>query len=198
MQQHPRPMRSRGTPIHSSGRPSSYSETGSEPMPEGHRSCDVLDDCFEALSLTARVPDSGRQRPFAASGSSRWPNIVPDSLTRLRALPPSNVKFGGTADSRPRDWPTSGMGARRHSPAKSERQQPVCSCQRSALSMSCAAVPVMLLNAAIAPKSTPFSSAEVSRASTGPSVADAAMLERDLSRVDAAAMNDTVASDADA
>ena len=140
----------------------------------------------------------GRERPFAASGSSRWPNIVPDSLSRLRALPPSNVKFGGTADSRPRDWPTSGMGARRHSPAKSERQQPVCSCQRSALSMSCAAVPVMLLNAAIVPKSTPFSSAEVSRASTGPSVADAAMLERDLSRVDAAAMNDTVASDADA
>ena len=85
-----------------------------------------------------------------------------------------------------------------HSPAEVECLQPVCSCQRSALSMSCAAVPVMLLNAAIAPKNTPFSSAEVSRASTGPSVADAAMLERDLSRVDAAAMNDTVASDADA
>ena len=89
------------------------------------------------LGTTAfRVRDSvrpmsglGRQRPFAASGSSRWPNIVPDSLTRLRAPPPPNVKFGGRADSRPRTWATSGIGVHRHLPAKSERQQPVWSCQ---------------------------------------------------------------------
>ena len=72
-----------------------------------------------------RPPASGRQRPFAASGSSRWPNVIADSLTRLRAPPPPNVKFGGRADSRPRTWATSGIGVHRHSPAKSERQQPV-------------------------------------------------------------------------
>ena len=50
-------------------------------------------------------------------------------MTCPAALPPPNGKFRGTPDSRPRDWPTSGIGARRHSLAKSERQQPVCSCR---------------------------------------------------------------------
>jgi len=67
-----------------------------------------------------------RQRPFAASGSSRWLGLVSASLTRLCFQPP-NVKFRGTADSRPRHWSTSGIGVRRHSPAKSERQQTVLS-----------------------------------------------------------------------
>ena len=72
-----------------------------------------------------RMTGMGRQRPFAASGSSRWPDLDADSLTCLRAPPPPNVKSRGTADSRQRSWPTSGIGTRRHSPAKSERQQTV-------------------------------------------------------------------------
>ena len=67
----------------------------------------------------------GRQRPIAASGSSRWPDLVAESVTHLRVPPSPNVKFRSTADGRPRSWPTSGIGARRHSPVKSERQQPV-------------------------------------------------------------------------
>ncbi len=67
----------------------------------------------------------GRQRPISASGSSRWPDLVADSVTHLRVPPSPNVKFRGAADSRHRNWPTSGIGARRHSPAKSERRQTV-------------------------------------------------------------------------
>jgi len=52
--------------------------------------------------------------------------IVAETLTRLCGPPPPNVKFRGIADSRQRSWPTSGIGARRHSPANSERQHPVC------------------------------------------------------------------------
>ena len=69
----------------------------------------------------------GRQRPFGASGSSRWPDLVAESVTHLRVPPSPNVKFRGTADSRPRNWPRSGIGTRRHSPAESERLQPVSS-----------------------------------------------------------------------
>jgi hypothetical protein len=36
----------------------------------------------------------GRQRPFAASGSSRWPDLVTESLTRQCVPPPPSVKFG--------------------------------------------------------------------------------------------------------
>ena len=55
---------------------------------------------FVAPNRPTRRTAVGRQRPFVASESSQWPNSVPESLTRLRALPPSNVKFGGewTAD----------------------------------------------------------------------------------------------------
>jgi hypothetical protein len=35
----------------------------------------------------------GRQRSFAASGSSRWPGLVAELVTRQRAPPPPNVKF---------------------------------------------------------------------------------------------------------
>jgi hypothetical protein len=69
----------------------------------------------------------GRQRPFAASGSSRWPGLVAESLTHACVPPPPNVKFRGTADSRPRGWPTSGIGSRRHSPATFDRPLPVSS-----------------------------------------------------------------------
>ncbi len=61
----------------------------------------------------------GRQRPFSASGSCRWLGLVAASLTRLCFQPP-NVKFRGTADGCQRNWPTSGIGVRRHSQAKSE------------------------------------------------------------------------------
>jgi len=44
-----------------------------------------------------------------------------------RALPRTKVRFQGTPDIRPGGRPTSGIGARRHSPAKSERQQSVWS-----------------------------------------------------------------------
>lgn len=40
-----------------------------------------------------RMSVQGRQRPVAASGSSRWPVLVVESLTRLRAPSPPNVKF---------------------------------------------------------------------------------------------------------
>jgi len=51
-------------------------------------------------------------------------------VTRRQVLPPPNVKFRGTADSRPRNWRRSGIGACWQSPAKSERQQPVWSGRR--------------------------------------------------------------------
>lgn len=75
----------------------------------------------------AQTSGLGRQRPLAVGGSSRWHRLVAESLTRPRAPPPPNVKFRGTADIRPRNFPTSGIGARRRSPAESERQQPVSS-----------------------------------------------------------------------
>lgn len=37
--------------------------------------------------------------------------------------PLTNVKFRGAAVNRPRNWPRSGIGASRRSPAKFERQQ---------------------------------------------------------------------------
>ena len=81
---------------------------------------------WRADFLIDRMTGSGRQRPVAASGSSRWLGLVAASLARPCFLSP-NVKFRGTADSRQRNWPTSGIGARRHSPANSERLQTVLS-----------------------------------------------------------------------
>jgi hypothetical protein len=57
----------------------------------------------------------------------RWPGLVAESLTHACVPPPPNVKFRGTADSRPRGWPTSGIGSRRHSPATFDRPLPVSS-----------------------------------------------------------------------
>jgi len=66
----------------------------------------------------------GREYQFAASGSSRWPDRrqVVGLPVRLNAL---KGKFGGTADSRSLGRPRSGIGARSHSPASPDRQQPV-------------------------------------------------------------------------
>ena len=67
----------------------------------------------------------GSKPQFAVSGNSRWRNNVVDLLASLCTPPPPNVKFGGTADSRSKNWPTSGIGDHRHSPAKSDRQHSV-------------------------------------------------------------------------
>ena len=56
---------------------------------------------FDASISSGPPAAEGRQRPFAASGSSRWLGLVAESLTCL-CVPPPNVKFRGTADSRPR------------------------------------------------------------------------------------------------
>ena len=77
--------------------------------------------------MTSGKPTSlqGRKSQFAASVSSRWLNIVVDLQASLSTPPPSNVKFRGTTDSRLKDWPTSGIGARRPSTRKCDRPQPV-------------------------------------------------------------------------
>ena len=75
---------------------------------------------FEAAASCVRMSVRGRENQFAASGSSRWPDVVAKVVTRRRVLPSPNVKFRGAADSRPRNWPRSGIGARRHSPATSK------------------------------------------------------------------------------
>jgi hypothetical protein len=84
--------------------------------------------CFEAASSGPQMSAQGRKRTVAASGSSHWPVLVIESLTCLRAPPSPNVKFRGTADSRLRSRPRSGIAARRHSPAQSHRPQTVCTC----------------------------------------------------------------------
>ena len=63
----------------------------------------------------------GRKDRFVAGGSSQWPELVAGSLTCLRVSPPSNVKFRGKADNCPRNWPTSGVGARRQEGLKGQR-----------------------------------------------------------------------------
>ena len=50
----------------------------------------------------------GRQRPFAASGSSRWPDLVAELLTRQRAPPPPNVKFRWHSRQPPEEQPNVG------------------------------------------------------------------------------------------
>ena len=85
----------------------------------------MINGSFEVASLRRRRTAMGRQRPFAAGGSSRWLDLVAESPTRLRAPPTPNVKFRDTADSRTKNWPAPGIGDRRHSSAKSERQHPV-------------------------------------------------------------------------
>jgi hypothetical protein len=64
------------------------------------RNCACLAGSFSAIRLGGRPTLEGREDQFAASGSSRWLNIVVDLLASLRILPPSNVKFRGTTDSR--------------------------------------------------------------------------------------------------
>ena len=89
---------------------------------------------YRALNSGRGRTGLGRKSQFAVSSSSRWPNIVADPLALLRASPPSNVKFRGTTDSRLKNWPTSGIGARRPSTRKSDRPQPVfCSHSRGQL-----------------------------------------------------------------
>ena len=71
----------------------------------------------------------GRKSQFAASGSSRWPNIVAKRLTCSSAPPPPKGTFRGTADNRPTGRPKSGIDARCHSPASHDGQHPVSRCR---------------------------------------------------------------------
>lgn len=91
-----------------------------------------------ALDSEVLVVGFGSAANGRRSGSSRWLGLVAAPLTRLCFQPP-NVKFQGTADSRQGNRPTSGIGVRRHSPAKSERQQPVSCSQSPGLDCPCAA-----------------------------------------------------------
>ena len=75
--------------------------------------------------VRARLGQQGRAWEDELAGWF-WQGLVAASLTRLCFQPP-NVKFRGTADSRPKNCPTSGIGACRHSSAKSDRQHPVSS-----------------------------------------------------------------------
>ena len=67
----------------------------------------------------------GRKDLYAASGSGRRPDIAAACLTPLRALPSAKGRFQGTPDNRPKGRSMSGIGVRRHSPAKPEGQQTV-------------------------------------------------------------------------
>ena len=53
----------------------------------------------------------GQKDQFVGGGSSRWLAIT-KVLILPRVLPPTEVMFRGTADSRPGDRPKSGIGAR--------------------------------------------------------------------------------------
>lgn len=73
-----------------------------------------------------RSTAEGRKDLYAASGSGHWSDIAAACLTPLRALPSAKGRFQGTPDNRPEGRSMSGIGVRRHSPAKSERLQTVC------------------------------------------------------------------------
>ena len=75
---------------------------------------------------------AGPQRQLAISGCSLSANRVAHWTTRPTHLTPPKGRFRGTAAVRPNDRPTSGIGARRPSPSKLDRQHPVSSgCSRS-------------------------------------------------------------------
>jgi hypothetical protein len=68
-------------------------------------------DRFPAVSSLRPAAGLGRQRPFAGSGSSRWPGLVAESLNRLRAPPPPKVRFRGYSGQPPAE--PSNVGYRR-------------------------------------------------------------------------------------
>ena len=83
-----------------------YLDLGYQPLRalshgQHRQDCATFNVSFAAANPRAAMSLMGRQRPFAASGSSRWLGLVAESLTCL-CVPPPNVKFRGTADSRPR------------------------------------------------------------------------------------------------
>ena len=80
-----------------------------------------------ASPFTAQKSAQGRKDRYAASGSGHWPDIAAACLTPLRALPSATGRFQGTPDNRPEGRSMSGIGVRRHSPAKPEGQQTVLS-----------------------------------------------------------------------
>ena len=70
---------------------------------DGHIAA-MYDRSAEA-DLGPRKSTLGRQRTFAASGSSRWPDLVAELLTRQRAPPPPNVKFRWHSRQPPEEQP---------------------------------------------------------------------------------------------
>jgi hypothetical protein len=88
--------------------------------------CATVASC-EWLLQGDRSRDAIVGQGSAATVRRQWELPLAGPLHRIADLlcvrpPLPNVKFRGTADSRPRNWPMSGIGTRQHSQAKSVRQ----------------------------------------------------------------------------